>query len=60
MKIMKHQKVKQSEFYKVEGGKIKRLKKSCPRCGDGYILAEHKDRWYCGKCLYTEWKKVEK
>ena len=58
--IMKHQKVKQSEFYKVEAGKIKRLKKTCPRCGDGIIMAEHKQkgqkpRYYCGKCHMTVW-----
>ena len=26
--------------------------KRCPRCGS--IMAKHKDRWYCGKCHYTE------
>jgi len=34
-------------------------RRSCPRCGDGYWLAVHKDkdgkiRYYCGKCHYTE------
>lgn len=41
--------------YKVEGGKISRAK-SCPRCGLGYFLADMKDRWYCGKCHYCEYK----
>lgn len=30
--------------------------KSCPRCGSGFALAEHKDRRTCGRCKYTEKK----
>jgi small subunit ribosomal protein S27Ae len=30
--------------------------KSCPRCGAGVRLAEHKDRRSCGKCGYFEKK----
>ena len=56
---MKHKPVKQSDLLKVKEGKIER-KKNCPRCGEGTFLAEHKDRFYCGLCKYTEWKKVEK
>jgi len=41
--------------YKLEEGKIKRSI-SCPKCGIGTFLAEHKDRLYCGKCHYTEFK----
>lgn len=54
---MKHQPVKFSKFFKIEGQNVKRTKKYCPRCGDGYILSEHKDRTYCGNCHYTEIKK---
>jgi small subunit ribosomal protein S27Ae len=32
----------------------KKSKKTCPRCGPGTFLAEHKGRVYCGKCYYTE------
>jgi ubiquitin-small subunit ribosomal protein S27Ae len=43
------------KFYKVEGeGKIARMKKDCPRCGRGVFMAEHKDRYSCGKCGFTE------
>ena len=28
--------------------------KSCPKCGSGVRLAEHKDRHSCGKCGYME------
>jgi len=27
----------------------------CPRCGDTF-LADHGDRFHCGKCDYTELK----
>ena len=42
--------------YKIEGTTIVRAK-SCPKCGEGVFLAEHKDRLYCGKCHYLEIKK---
>jgi len=38
-----------------EGGKAKN--RSCPKCGDGFFLAEHKERRVCGKCGYVESKK---
>ncbi len=46
-----------SEAYNVSGGKLERKKLSCPKCGQGVFLAEHKDRYHCGKCGYTRWKK---
>jgi len=30
--------------------------KSCPKCGAGVRLAEHKNRSSCGKCGYFEKK----
>ncbi|MCD6468167.1 MAG: 30S ribosomal protein S27ae [Thermoplasmata archaeon] len=48
-----------SSLYKVENGKLIRLRKTCPKCGEGVFLAEHKDRWTCGRCGYTEFKKNE-
>ena len=45
--------VKSHELY--DGAKLKR--KTCPKCGAGYFLAEHKDRRSCGKCGYTEFNK---
>ncbi|MFH2020320.1 MAG: 30S ribosomal protein S27ae [archaeon] len=38
-----------------ENGKAKR--KSCPKCGSGVFMGEHKNRTSCGKCGYTEFKK---
>ena len=46
---------KKWEKYKVEGNKIIRSK-TCPKCGEGVFLGEHKDRFYCGKCFYCEFK----
>ncbi len=41
--------------YKLQGNKLIRSK-TCPKCGTGYFLAEHKDRFYCGHCHYLEMK----
>ncbi len=30
--------------------------RSCPKCGSGVRLADHKDRLSCGKCGYFEKK----
>jgi small subunit ribosomal protein S27Ae len=42
--------------YSIEGDKVIRTKKFCPRCGMGVFLADHKDRYHCGRCGYTEFK----
>jgi len=57
---MKHKPVKRWEMIKVEGQAAKRLRPSCPRCGEGTYMALHKEksgkiRQYCGKCQYTIW-----
>ena len=46
---------KKSAKYKIEGGKLVRGR-TCPKCGSGVFLAEHKDRYTCGRCAYTEKK----
>jgi small subunit ribosomal protein S27Ae len=46
--------------YKIEGGKIVRSLKFCPRCGPGVFLMNSKGRLYCGKCHYTEFSSEEK
>ncbi|RLJ06434.1 MAG: 30S ribosomal protein S27ae [Candidatus Aenigmatarchaeota archaeon] len=55
----KHLTVKPNSIYKVEGGKLIRNRKTCPRCGDGTFLAHHKDRYYCGRCGYTVFEKKQ-
>ena len=43
-------------YYAVEGAKLERKRKNCPKCGPGVFLGEHKDLTTCGKCGYTEFK----
>jgi len=56
----KHSKVDIKTFFTLKGDKIERTKKSCPRCGAGTFLANHKGRQYCGKCEYTEFDRRER
>ncbi len=49
--------MKVSSLYKVDGDKLERKNKICPKCGNGVFMADHKDRLSCGKCGYTEFKK---
>ncbi len=42
--------------YKLQGDKLAKGK-SCPKCGEGVFLAEHKDRSTCGRCKYTEFRR---
>jgi small subunit ribosomal protein S27Ae len=48
--------MKKIEFFKVEGDRINRIRKHCPKCGLAVFLADHKNRFSCGKCGYTEFK----
>ncbi|MBU1204064.1 MAG: 30S ribosomal protein S27ae [Nanoarchaeota archaeon] len=41
--------------YEIKDKKLTR-KKTCPKCGPGIFLAEHKNRFYCGSCHYSEMK----
>ncbi len=45
------------ELYQVEGTKLSRSRKFCPKCGPGVFLSEHENRFSCGKCGYTDFKK---
>jgi len=42
--------------YKVEGDKVIREDKFCPRCGPGIFLMKAQGRTYCGKCHYAEFE----
>ena len=48
------------KYYKVEGDKVERVNKVCPKCGPGVFMAEHLNRYACGKCGYMEWKQPQK
>ncbi|MCK4952267.1 30S ribosomal protein S27ae [Candidatus Bathyarchaeota archaeon] len=42
--------------YKIEEGGLKRLLPFCERCGPGYFMADHNDRYTCGHCGFTRYK----
>jgi small subunit ribosomal protein S27Ae len=43
-------------MYKVEDDKISRARPTCERCGPGYFMADHHDRYTCGHCGFTRYK----
>lgn len=43
-------------LYKVEGEKVVRLRPVCERCGPGYFMADHGNRYTCGHCGFTKYK----
>ena len=45
-----------SSYYKVEGQKLESLLPICERCGPGYFMADHGDRYSCGHCGFTRYK----
>lgn len=46
-----------SKYYKVEGDKLVRNNRTCPKCGPSVFLGDHYDRWSCGRCGYTIFKR---
>ncbi|MDT8781802.1 MAG: 30S ribosomal protein S27ae [Candidatus Bathyarchaeia archaeon] len=45
-----------NSMFKVEGEKITRARPTCERCGPGYFMADHHDRYTCGHCGFTRYK----
>ena len=43
-------------MYKAEGDKVTRTRPTCERCGTGYFMADHHDRYTCGHCGFTRYK----
>jgi small subunit ribosomal protein S27Ae len=43
-------------LYKIEGEKVTRVRPTCERCGIGYFMADHNDRFTCGHCGFTRYK----
>ena len=43
-------------YYQIEGTQLKRLRPNCERCGPGYFMADHRDRFTCGHCGLTRYK----
>jgi small subunit ribosomal protein S27Ae len=49
---------KVSSYYKIEEDGLKRLRPSCERCGPGYFMADHGNRYTCGHCGLTRYKQA--
>ena len=70
VKIQKVEKVKPEKkkkeekgihaLYKVENEKVARLRPTCERCGPGFFMGDHADRYTCGHCGFTRYKRSEK
>ncbi|MCK4433894.1 30S ribosomal protein S27ae [Candidatus Bathyarchaeota archaeon] len=45
-----------SFLYKTENEQITRLRPTCERCGLGYFMGDHGDRYTCGHCGFTRYK----
>ncbi len=60
-KAPKRKKVRKkiSALYKVEGENLQRLLPFCERCGPGYFMADHGNRYACGHCGFTQYKPTE-
>ena len=48
-----------SSYYRVAETGVERLKSFCERCGPGYFMADHGDRYACGHCGFTRYKRSE-
>lgn len=44
------------KLYRVESAKVTRLRPTCERCGPGYFMADHGNRYTCGHCGFTKYK----
>ena len=45
-------------LYKIENNQVVRLRPTCERCGLGYFMADHGDRYTCGHCGFTRYKQI--
>lgn len=52
----KKEEKKVSSYYKIVGESITRQRPFCERCGPGYFMANHSNRFTCGHCGFTRYK----
>ncbi|MFH1240557.1 MAG: 30S ribosomal protein S27ae [Candidatus Diapherotrites archaeon] len=48
--------MQKGKLYDIQDDKAKKKNRICPKCGSGVFMADHKDRFSCGNCSYTEMK----
>jgi len=46
-------------YYKLGGENLVRLRPFCERCGPGYFMADHGDRYTCGHCGFSRYKQTQ-
>ncbi len=46
-------------LYEMKDNQVKRLRPTCERCGPGFFMAHHQDRYTCGHCGFTRYKTAE-
>ncbi len=46
-------------YYKTNEKGLTRLRPFCERCGPGYFMADHGNRYTCGHCGFTRYKQKE-
>ena len=47
-------------YYKIDEKSLTRLLPFCERCGPGYFMANHSNRYTCGNCGFTRYKTNQK
>lgn len=43
-------------YYKIDNETVTRQRPFCERCGPGYFMADHGNRYTCGHCGFTRYK----
>lgn len=46
------------QYYGIQEEGLKRLRPFCERCGPGYFMADHGNRYTCGHCGFTRYKQI--
>ncbi len=47
------------KYYKIDENSLKRLLPFCERCGQGFFMADHGNRYTCGHCGFTRYKETQ-
>lgn len=47
-------------YYKIDEKGLTRLRPFCERCGPGFFMADHGNRYTCGHCGFTRYKQNQK
>jgi small subunit ribosomal protein S27Ae len=46
-------------YYKLGDQGLARLRPFCERCGQGFFMADHGDRFTCGHCGFSRYKQTQ-